>query len=80
MDSCGPGDRDEGMNSGDKLFRRIIEVIGETAEEDENGMSKFEIIGCLECVKLAISGGINAIGLDGDDDEDIDGFPGIQDN
>lgn len=50
------GGQDE-MDAGTLLFSRIVEVIGNTCDETGE-LTKFQIIGALECVKHQIIEGL----------------------
>ena len=54
LDFLGGG---ETIDSGTLLFRRIVEVIGNTCDETGE-LTKFQIIGALECVKHQIIDGL----------------------
>jgi hypothetical protein len=49
---------DSEIDSGTLLFKRIIEVIGNTCEETGD-LTKYQIVGALECVKHQIIEGLH---------------------
>lgn len=56
---------DAEIDSGTLLFKRIVEVIGQTCE-DTGDLTKYQIVGALECVKHQIIEGLRPeSGIDG---------------